>query len=183
MEYLTINASNIYLRPITYEDAEILFSYRCKPEVAKFQLWKPEKVNEATGFIKNAIFNGELINHQWNQFAICLRLNDKMVGDIGVLLNDTKAEIGFTIDPHFQRKGLAFESITSLIKYLFHEHVVRVIIAHTDPNNVPSITLLNKIGFNLDTSNVDASNEKKDLCFILNKDKAVNSHHTFDVRT
>jgi RimJ/RimL family protein N-acetyltransferase len=94
-----------------------------------------------------------------------------MVGDIGLFLKDSEAEIGFTIDPHFQRKGLAIESVTSLIKYLFQKNIVRRIIAHTDPNNIPSVNLLKKIGFYQEFSNFGDSTTNSDLCFILKQDK------------
>ena len=150
-------------------DSERLFSYRSNPEVAKYQLWKPVKLSEATSFIKRARFENELINHKWNQFAVCLRENDEMVGDIGLLLRDSEAEIGFTIDPHFQRKGFAIDSVTSLLKYLLQNHPVIKIIAYTNPKNTPSINLLKKIGFLLDSSKVDENQEYSDLRFILNQ--------------
>jgi RimJ/RimL family protein N-acetyltransferase len=170
MDYLIINAKKVFLRPLSYGDAATLFSYRSNPEVANFQLWKPATISDAIRFIKRARFQTELINSQWNQFAICLRTTNKMIGDIGLLLNDRKAEIGFTISPNFQKKGMAFQAVTSLINYLFQKHNVHLIIAYTDPKNVPSIGLLKKIGFYLDSSNIQRDKDNTDLCFILNKD-------------
>ena len=171
MDYLIINANKVFLRPLTYRDAKTLFSYRSKPEVVKFQLWKPVEISDAASFIKKASFEIELINHQWNQFEICLNINNEMIGDIGLLLIDSIAEIGFTIDPRFQRRGLAFDAVTSLLKYLFKKNIVDVIIAYTDPKNIPSINLLKKIGFLLDYSKIDETKENSDLCFILTQDK------------
>lgn len=170
MSSLIIKARNVFLRPLSIEDAATLFFYRSKPEVGKFQLWKPEKIADAISFINKAKFQTKLINHQWNQFAICLGINKEMVGDIGLLLNDHKAEIGFTIDPHFQRKGLAFDAVTGLIIYLFDKHIVDMIVAYTDPENAPSIMLLKKMGFYLDRSNSHSAGETTDFCFILNND-------------
>jgi RimJ/RimL family protein N-acetyltransferase len=169
MTYLRIDSYKVFLRPLSGEDSANLFSYRSKPEVAKFQLWQPVEINDAIRFIKKARFHTELINHQWNQFAICLRTNEEMIGDIGILLKDHKAEIGFTIAPHFQRKGFAFEAVTSLIKYLFQNHIVHTIIAYTDPKNVPSLTLLKKMDFYQDSLNDRANRDVTDLCFILKK--------------
>ena len=169
MNYLTITSKNVYLRPLSSMDSERLFSYRSIPEVAKYQLWKPVKLSEATSFIKSARFETELINHKWNQFAVCLHENDEMVGDIGILLRDNEAEIGYTIDPHFQRKGIAIESVTSLLKYLFKNYHVNRIIAYTDPQNLPSINLLKKIGFQLDSYATDEIQENNDIRFILNQ--------------
>ncbi len=171
MADLIINANKVFLRSLSYEDAEILFSYRSKPEVVKYQLWNPVEISDAIHFIKKAKFQTELINNQWNQFAICLRSNNQVVGDIGLLLNDRKAEIGFTIAPHFHRKGLAFDALTSLINYLFQKHTVNLIIAYTDSNNVPSITLLKKTGFYLDSSDYYGKKNDSDLCFYLNKEE------------
>jgi RimJ/RimL family protein N-acetyltransferase len=167
---LIIYSNRVFLRPLCNDDAGELFTYRSKPEVAKYQLWKPVELNDAITFIKKARFYTRLINKQWNQFAICLRNKDTLIGDIGLLLIDQKAEIGYTIAPHFQRMGFAFEAVTSIIKYLFNNHIVNTIIAYTDPNNVPSIMLLRKIGFQLDSSHQQEGIDCTDLCFILEND-------------
>ena len=171
MTILSIYSKRVFLRPLSDEDAINLFSYRSKPEVVKYQLWEPVELNDAIRFIKKARFHTGLINHQWNQFAICLCTNDKMIGDIGLLLKDHKAEIGFTIAFHFQRKGFAFEAVTSLIKYLFQNHIAHTIIAYIDPKNIHSITLLKKIGFYLDSSSDQGHSDSTELCFILKKDE------------
>lgn len=167
MTELTIRSKRIILRPLSEQDAAVLLSYRSHPEVGKFQLWKPVELSDAVDFIKKAKFQTKLINKQWNQFAICLITNNQMVGDIGLLLNGRKAEIGFTIAPDFQKNGLAFEAVTSLISYLFQKHIVSLIIAHTDPNNYSSIRLLNKIGFIEDSAQTDKNDS--DLFFYLNE--------------
>ena len=178
MADLIITTKRVYLRPLSDDDAAALFSYRSKPEVAKFQLWKPEEISDAAQFIKKARFQTALINNQWNQFAVCLRTNNEMVGDIGILLNNRKAEIGFTIAPHFQRKGLAFEAVTALINYLFLKQIENLIIAITDPKNVSSIMLLEKIGFCLDSSNVYGNKDISDLCFFLKKEEYYGPNNT-----
>jgi RimJ/RimL family protein N-acetyltransferase len=167
MTHLKIYSTSVFLRPLAEEDAETLFSYRSKPEVTEFQLWKPEDITDAVRFIKKTRFHTELINQQWNQFAVCLQVNNEMIGDIGLLLKDHEAEIGFTMAPHFQRQGLAFEAVTNLIKYLFQNHIVTTIVAYTDPKNTPSIALLKKMGFHLNSPHVHSEKENYDLCFIL----------------
>jgi len=171
MDDLIISAQNVYLRPLSHKDSEKLFSYRSNPEVSRYQSWKPVKLSETTNFIKKASFKKKLINNQWNQFAVCLHKTDEMVGDIGLRLMDHEAEIGFTIDPKYQRKGLAMESVTSLIKYLFQNHIVSRIHAYTDPDNIASINLLKKIGFIRGPSKISEYKENNDLCFILNLNK------------
>ena len=95
--------------------------------------------------------------------------NQEIIGDIGVLLNDDKAEIGFTIAPDFQRKGFALESVTCLLSYLFQITGINMIFAYSDPKNMASINLLQKIGFILTIPDNHENAGNSDLCFYLNK--------------
>jgi hypothetical protein len=80
LTFLIIKANKVFLRPLSDENAASLFSYRSKSVVAKFQLWKPVEISDAISFTNKARFQTELINNQWNQFAICLRINNEMIG-------------------------------------------------------------------------------------------------------
>ena len=104
-------------------------------------------MQHAVDFIKAAKFSEQLLNNQWNQFAICLSEGRKMVGDVGIHLQDRKAEIGFTLDPAFQKRGLAITAVTAIIEYIFGNQLVDLIVANTDPSNTASIRLLEKLGF------------------------------------
>lgn len=169
MTDLIIRSDRIFLRPLNAADAKALFSYRSKPEVSIFQLWKPVEISDAVEFISKAKFQSELGNNKWNQFAVCLNSNQEIIGDIGILLNNDKAEIGFTIAPDFQRNGFALESVTCLIRYLFQKQRVNVIIAHSDPKNMASVNLLQKIGFILNSPDNYENAGNSDLRFYLNK--------------
>ena len=169
MADLIIKSDRIFLRPLNAADAKVLFAYRSKPQVSIFQLWKPAEIRDAAEFIDKAGFTSDLGNNQWNQFAVCLQTNQEMIGDVGVLLNDDKAEIGFTIAPDFQRKGFAFESVACLLSYLFKKTSIKMIIAYSDPKNMASINLLKKIGFILKFSDNHENAGDSDLCFYLNK--------------
>lgn len=153
MEFdLIIPSKRTYLRPLVEDDAAPLFAYRADPQIYRYQLWQPKQIADAEDFIQKWKFHGELINNRWNQMAICLKSTDELIGDCGINLADDKAEIGFTLSPSYQGRGLAFESVSALINHLFFSCSLVRISAITDAQNVPSINLLCRLGFLNDSS-------------------------------
>jgi RimJ/RimL family protein N-acetyltransferase len=87
---------------------------------------------------------------QWLQIAIVHSNQQKLIGDLALKLDAYEpriAEIGFTINPAFQRKGYAAEAVRHLIQYLFAEKEIHRIIALVDVRNPASYLLLEKLGF------------------------------------
>ncbi len=71
-----------------------------------------------------------------------------LIGDCGFCRTDAEqTEIGYTISPDFQRQGFGAETVRGLVNYLFAEFDVHRITASTDPDNMPSMALLEKVGF------------------------------------
>jgi [ribosomal protein S5]-alanine N-acetyltransferase len=56
-------------------------------------------------------------------------------------------EIGYSIVPAFEGKGLATELVNALVGFAFSDGRVSRIIAHTSPANIGSIRVLDKAGF------------------------------------
>ena len=81
--------------------------------------------------------------------AVCKKETDKMIGDIGLHFfeeNLMEAEIGYTISPDFQGKGYGLEAVREILNYLFGKLCKHRVFASVDPDNNPSIALLEKIG-------------------------------------
>jgi RimJ/RimL family protein N-acetyltransferase len=55
-------------------------------------------------------------------------------------------DIGFAVLPEYAGKGYGFEMASATLKHAKHTLGINKIIAITDPKNVASIALLNKIG-------------------------------------
>ncbi len=62
---------------------------------------------------------------------------------------DHIVEIGYSIMPVFEGIGYASEILTALVRYAFSAHGVERIIAHTTPDNIGSVRVLEKAGFRL----------------------------------
>lgn len=56
-------------------------------------------------------------------------------------------EIGYSISPAHRRRGYAYESISVLLRYLLYDLNLDMVIAGAFPDNVPSLELIKKLGF------------------------------------
>jgi ribosomal-protein-alanine N-acetyltransferase len=73
-----------------------------------------------------------------------------LIGYFGFWRIDThhcRGEIGYALHPNYWEKGYMKEAAFKLIEYGFSEIRLHSIEANVNPNNIPSIKLLEKIGF------------------------------------
>ena len=70
-----------------------------------------------------------------------------MVGEIVVMPADGTISLGYTFSYRYHRRGYAFESLTALINLLHEQHPEWDFISFTEPENVPSMALLKKLGY------------------------------------
>lgn len=78
------------------------------------------------------------------EFAILY--NDIHVGSISLnLFDNEKAEIGWILNKRYHHLGIATEAAFGIINYA-KELNLKTLIAHCDTRNVPSYTLMEKIG-------------------------------------
>jgi RimJ/RimL family protein N-acetyltransferase len=144
-----IRTERLTLGSLHASDAQALYEYRSDPEVARYQTWQPGSVEDARVFIDGVQGVAVDTPGTWVQLAIRQQSNARLVGDLGVhfLPDDPRqVEVGFTVDPAFQGRGIGTEALTGLLNHLFgalHKHRV---IASVDPRNVPSTALLRRVG-------------------------------------
>ena len=143
-----IRTKRTLLKPMSIEDAADLFAYRSLEEVYNYQSWFPKNISEAEEFIRK-YSSDDMIRDQWKQFGIYSVDERKLIGDCGYCFqSDSQTEIGYTIAPLHQRKGFGAEAVSALITFIFDETSSDTLIAKTDPMNLASITLLERLGFN-----------------------------------
>lgn len=63
---------------------------------------------------------------------------------------ESEVEIGYSVLPSYQRRGLASEAVAALMAHAFDLHGVARIVAHTLRHLDPSIGVLRKNGFTLE---------------------------------
>jgi RimJ/RimL family protein N-acetyltransferase len=144
-----ILTDRLRINDLTPGDAPALFSYHSNSEVARFQSWLPNSVSDALAFI---VRNSSMPFNQsdsWYQLAVRSAAADVLLGDLGLHFladDDHQVEIGFTIAPAHQRKGVGTLAVVALLDYLFTVLNKHRVFASVDPRNEASIALLRKTG-------------------------------------
>ena len=142
-----LETKRLLIKPLSSLDAELLFTYRSDPEIARYQSWKPTSLTEAAEFIRK---NTERFNQTgtWFQLGIYPKENSRLIGDLGLhFCDDLQVEIGYTIAGPFQHNGYAKEAVGGVVNYLFGQLKKHRITASVDPENIASLTLLERFAF------------------------------------
>ncbi len=141
-------SKRIVLRRLGISDLEDFQSYRCDPEVARYQDWEVMSDNEARSFLAAVNRDTLLRPGYWSQIGIAHRRDDRLIGDIGLCVAAQlgQAEIGFSLARHAQGKGLAREAVQEAMRLVFEHSDVNQIIGITDARNLPSIKLMESVG-------------------------------------
>jgi RimJ/RimL family protein N-acetyltransferase len=146
---VVINSAIIALRTIELNDAKSILYYRSKPEIYRYQSWKPSTLQEVRDFITTRIVQEPNINDSWFQLAIIEKATNQLIGDVGLHFfadQTDQVEIGITLRKENQGKGLATEVLRLVFDYVFITLKKHRIIASVDPQNIASIRLLKRIG-------------------------------------
>lgn len=146
----TLNTSRLVLRRITTHDASEIFFFRSNPEMMSFiPKKKAESIDEAYEWIRKI----DLALNQNTGITWGIALNDdpsKIIGTIGfwhTIPDHHRAEIGYQLHTDFRGKGLMDESLKAILVYGFDQMNLHSVMANVDPNNQPSIKLLERNGF------------------------------------
>ena len=137
------------LRRFAGDDLERFQAYRCDPDVGRYQGWSAMDDAGAMAFLREMAAAPIGVPGAWFQIAVALRATNALIGDIGICLDADRAgvaEIGFTMAPSAQRRGLGTEAVAGALAMLFDTGRVGVVEGITDARNVPSIRLLERVG-------------------------------------
>ncbi len=86
----------------------------------------------------------------WLLRAMISRAGKDMVGVInfhGRPNAQGQAELGYTVFPRHQRRGYATEAATAMIRWARHDHDVRQFLLSISPDNLASLRVAAKLGF------------------------------------
>ena len=141
-------ADRVVLRRLAPRDLVRFQRYRTDPDVARYQGWAPMSDHEAVVFLGAMGASPFCPPGEWFQIGIAEPQADVLIGDVGLRLSKTRheAEIGFTLAPAFQGRGLATDAVRAALSLLFDTTPVARIVAVTDARNQPSIRLLERVG-------------------------------------
>src|SRR5258708_18814158 len=110
--------ARLRLRRLARADLDRFQAYRCDASVARYQGWSVVDDVSAAAFLEGMAAARCGMPGEWFQIAIAEKLDDLLIGDIGVCLRDDAArtaELGFTIALAAQGRGLGTEAVTGLL--------------------------------------------------------------------
>ena len=139
------------LRRLRVVDLPFFQAYRGMPELGRYQGWSPMTDAEALAFLGEMSEAPLFRPGRWIQLGIAESETDRLVGDIGIYLSEDglSSEIGFTLEPDAQGRGVATSAVRQALHVLFADTLVRQVLGITDCRNTASVRLLERIGFRL----------------------------------
>src|SRR4029078_509295 len=113
------------------------------------QGWTPMSDAEASDFLSRMSGTPMFTRGEWLQLSVADLEFDVLVGDIGIHLseNGETAELGFTLHPASQGRGIATAAVKEALQVLFAATSAQCVLGITDERNEPSIRLLERVGF------------------------------------
>jgi aminoglycoside 6'-N-acetyltransferase len=137
------------LRRLRTSDLAAFQAYRSIPELGRFQGWSPMPDAEAVAFLTEMGAAPLFAPGEWVQLGIAAHDSDQLIGDIGVFVSadGLGGELGFTLAPAAQGRGIATAAVRQALQVLFATTRVKQVLGITDSRNLASVRLLERVGF------------------------------------
>ncbi|TXT15869.1 hypothetical protein VHUM_00372 [Vanrija humicola] len=145
----SIKTARFTISPLTAADREAFTAYRATEETARYQGWEATySLEDADGLIAGQPESFPPPEDGWLQLAIHDE-SGALVGDVAVhtTTQPDTYELGVTVAPSHQRKGVAREALGAVVDALFGEHKAHRVTAETDARNDAVGELLKSLGF------------------------------------
>ncbi len=156
---LELHTARLDLQPLGTVHIPAFVVYRRDPDVARYQGWEPTYTTADAERLVASQPDGLGGPGEWLQVAIVERDTGTVCGDCAVRLDDLQphtAEVGVTLAPAAQGRGIAREALGALVDWLFAEAGLHRVFAHADDRNATVHRLLEHLGFRLEGRLVDA---------------------------
>lgn len=141
-----LKTDRLVLRSILPEDAAVMYDYRNNDICARYQRGQTKELPQIEELVAKRA--GDTLTDEANSLvAVALQKTKEMIGEILVMPNDGCFTLGYTFSYKHHRKGYAFEALFALTELLHERYPEMEFISFTDPENIPSRKLLEKLGY------------------------------------
>src|SRR6476620_4026063 len=148
-ETLELRSLRLCLRRLRPEDAPAMVGYRSLPEVARFQSWESFGPDDAARLIAGQAEIMPDTPGTWLQLALVLLESGDVIGDCGIHFRrdePRQVELGITVAPAHQGRGLAKEALGAELGYVFDSLGKHRVSAVTDAENQSAAGLFLSLG-------------------------------------
>lgn len=145
----TLETSRLLIRCLRMEDAPAMLDILSDEETVRF--WGRPMMTELS---QAETYTRE--NLQWMEDGHCLywgleeKTSGRMIGTCTLFRLDSdnrRGEIGYLLNRAYWQQGLMSEALECVIAYAFGELKLHRLEADTDPDNIASIRILERFGF------------------------------------
>ena len=152
--HLPLPFSGGVLRRMRVADLVTFQNYRSIPELGRFQGWTTLSDAEAASFLVEMSQAALFTPGEWIQIGITTSESDELMGDMGIHVSSdgSTSELGFTLAPAAQGRGLATGAVVQALRLIFACTNVTRVWGITDSRNTRSIRVLERAGFRLQES-------------------------------
>ena len=144
-----INTEKLLLRQVEKSDVNEIFFLRSDKKVLEYLDRAPAaNIQEAASWIEK--INELEKNNNAVTWAITLKPDDTLIGTLGfwnITKEHYRAEIGYTLHPNHQGKGIMQEAMIAVLNYGFKIMKLHSIEGNVNPNNLSSIKILERNNF------------------------------------
>ena len=141
-----IETQRLLLCNVTPADAPIMFDYRNNEICAKFQRGQTMDLSGITELLSRRQCDS-ISDSEAFMIGVRLKQDNKFIGEIVIMPNDGCFSIGYTFHYSYHRNGYAFEALQVLTDQLHRAYPEMEFISFTEPENIPSRKLLEKLGY------------------------------------
>lgn len=143
-----LGAGRVRLRAVRTDEAPDVLRIFGDPEATRYWSHAPlETMAEAEAYVADMVRNAEQRRlFQW----VIARPDDRFIGTVTLFQWDRtnrRAEVGYMLDPAEQGRGLATDAVRAVLSFGFDVLGLHRVEADTDPDNAPSMRLLERLGF------------------------------------
>jgi ribosomal-protein-alanine N-acetyltransferase len=144
----------LVLRRLTVANAEFYLRHFSDPDIVELTAFNaPENIERATQeSLEFCIKPFE--ENRGIRWGIVLKGEAELAGTIGyhqwVKAGGYHARVGYDLAATYRRRGIMAEALEAVLRYGFETMRLNKVEARTDPRNVASIRLLEKLGFHQD---------------------------------
>ncbi len=140
---------HLILRELRLDDAQDQFEYAQEDEIAGFGMWLPQKtlqenIDDLQGAL-DAYAKGIALD-----WAVEHRADHKMIGRIQMgsyNVRDARADLGYAYNRLYWGRGYATEAARAILQFGFETLNLHRVGATVLPDNIGSIRVLGKLGF------------------------------------
>lgn len=151
-EFPSIETQRLILRELSVEDAFDFFSYYSDREISKYLDWYgPQSEEQAIKMIR--YWEKQFQEGTFMRFGMASKTDNKIIGTIPI--NPVRGPfewklpivIGYELSRDYWNQGLMTEALKAVITYVFEGLNNHRIIAEVFPENLASLKVLEKLGF------------------------------------